>query len=106
MSGATSSGSSAALKARVALAALRDSSTEAELAQLNGVEVRDVQEWRQILIDRAEEVFCRNLPAKQSAQLRLLNSKIEQLRSELELLETALSSAGLVRSEGERRRSP
>lgn len=88
---------SAAFKAKVAIEALGDGKTIAEIAQKHDVHPHQVTEWRRQLIERAAGVF--GAPAVAEARpvdLKALHAKIGQLALENDFLEGALSKAGLL----------
>ena len=88
---------SAAFKAKVAIEALADGKTIAEIAQKHDVHPNQVTEWRRQLLERAAGVFggaaTEPVPA---IDLKGLHAKIGQLTLENEFLEGALTKAGLL----------
>ena len=87
---------SAAFKAKVAVDALRDGNTIAEIAQRHDVHPNQVTEWRRQLLDRAADAFAGNAAPEQPAvDLKSLHAKIGQLTLENDFLEGALGKAGL-----------
>ena len=88
---------SPAFKAKVAIEALADGKTLAEIAQKHDVHPNQVTEWRRQLLERAADVFGGNsAPAQPSVDLKALHAKIGQLALENDFLEGALSKAGLL----------
>lgn len=88
---------SALFKAKVAMDALRDGQTIAEVAQRHDVHPNQVTEWRRQLHERAAEVFGgAATPAAPSVDLKELHAKIGQLTLENDFLESALTKAGLL----------
>jgi len=88
---------SAAFKAKVALDAVKDGKTIAEIAQKHDVHPNQVTEWRRQLLERAFEVFGGPaVPAEPAVDLKALHAKIGQLTLENDFLEGALGKAGLL----------
>ena len=88
---------SAAFKAKVAIEALADGKTIAEVAHRHDVHPNQVTEWRRQLIERAAGAFG-GAAASQAptVDLKALHAKIGQLTLENDFLEGALSKAGLL----------
>lgn len=88
---------SAEFKAKVALAALREDKTLAELAQQFDVHANQITDWKRQLLDRAGEVFsgAATAPAP-PADLTALHAKIGRLTLDNDFLEGALTKAGLL----------
>jgi transposase-like protein len=88
---------SAAFKAKVAIEALSDGKTIAEIAHKHDVHPNQVTEWRRQLIERAAGVFGGVVTAEAPpVDLKVLHAKIGQLTLENDFLEGALSKAGLL----------
>jgi transposase len=85
----------AEFKARVALAALREDRTLAELAEQFEVHPNQVTEWKRQLLARAAEVFG-STQGPAPVDLAPLHAKIGQQALELDFLERALTKAGLL----------
>jgi len=88
---------SAAFKAKVAIEALADGNTIAEVALKHDVHANQVTEWRRELIERAAGVFGgAAAPETPPVDLKELHAKIGQLTLEKDFLQGALSKAGLL----------
>jgi len=84
-----------AFKARVALAALREDRTLAELCVQFELHPKQINEWKKQLLERAAEVFDGG-GAADPVDLAPLHAKIGQLALENDFLEGALTKAGLL----------
>ena len=84
-----------AFKALVALAALREDKTMAQLCQEFDLHVNRITECKRQLLERAADVFGGANPPKQ-VDLQPLHAKIRQLTPENDFLERALTKAGLL----------
>ena len=87
---------SPAFKAQVALAALRDDKTMAELCKEFEVHASQVLDWRRELLEGAAGVFGSGSRAEPAVDLGPLHAKIGQLALEDDFLERALTKAGLL----------
>jgi transposase len=86
---------SPAFKARVALTALRDDKTMAELCKEFELHASQVIEWKRQLLQGAADVFASGQAAA-PVDLAPLHAKIGQLALENDFLERALTKAGLL----------
>jgi transposase-like protein len=86
---------SAAFKAQVALAALREEKTLAQLCQEFDLHANQITEWKKQLVERAGEVFG-SAATEPAPDLNPLHAKIGQLTLENDFLERALTKAGLL----------
>jgi transposase len=82
-------------KARVALAALREDKTLAQLCQEFDLHPNQITEWRRQLVERAAAAF-EGGAIEPAVDLVPLQAKIGQLTLENDFLERALGKAGLL----------
>ena len=89
---------SPAFKAKVALAALKNDRTIAQLAEQFDVHANQITAWKDQLLASAADVFERGSNAKSSAaeiDIKSLHAKIGELVLENDFLERALGKVGL-----------
>ena len=90
---------SPAFKAKVALAALKNDRTIAQLAEQFDVHPNQITAWKDQLLASAADVFERGGNAKSSAaeiDIKSLHAKIGELVLENDFLERALGKVGLL----------
>ena len=87
---------SSEFKAKVALAALREDKTLAELSQQFELHPNQITEWRRQLLDKAADVFDPAGKTAEMVDLKPLHAKIGQQALELDFLNSALTKAGLL----------
>ena len=86
-----------AFKAKVALAALKNDRTIAQLAEQFDVHPNQITSWKEQLLEGAADVFERGSTVKSSAaavDITSLHAKIGELVLENDFLERALGKAG------------
>jgi transposase-like protein len=87
---------SASFKAKVALEALKENDTLAELAKKYDVHPNMISKWKQEFVERSSEIFETKAPEKESdEQLEKLYAKIGQLEMERDWLKKISKKAGL-----------
>ena len=84
---------SASFKAQVALEAVKDDATIAELSKKYGVHPTQIQVWKNELVSRSESLFLKNNQCEEGSESRLaeLERKIGQLTVENDFLKKGLS---------------
>ena len=83
-------------KARIALEALKEDATLAQLASRHGLHATQIAAWRKQLFEHAGEVFENGNPAADNAERRIrdLQAKVGELTMERDFLSGALGRFG------------
>jgi transposase len=88
-----------AFKAKVALAAVKNDRTIAQLAEQFDVHPNQIALWKDQLVDGAVDVFergGRGKPTAPEVDIKTLHAKIGELTLENDFLDRALGKAGLA----------
>jgi transposase len=85
---------SASFKAKVALDALKGNQTIVEIAERYQVHPNQITDWKKQLLEHADEVFSKDRPTDQGANVKDLHAKIGQLSMENDFLSVALGRIG------------
>jgi len=87
---------SGAFKAKVAIEALKERESLAELSKKYEVHANMISKWKQEFVERAAEIFETSSPEKQSqVDLEKLYAKIGQLEMERDFLKKVSKKLGL-----------
>jgi transposase len=87
---------SATFKAQVAVVALRDDKTIAEIAEKFEVNPNQIATWKAQLLERSIEVFGEKVDGTLVPNIEKMEAKIGRLTLENDFLESALVKAGLL----------
>lgn len=100
---------SADFKAKVALAAVTESKTLAELSSENKVHATQITRWKQELVDRASDLFgkAKKKETSHEAEVAVLHRQIGKLKVENDFLSNlpGLSSTGRRKTAGDLQKS-
>ena len=86
---------SGAFKAKVAIEALKERETLAELSKRYEVHPNIISKWKQEFLDRSGEVFEKKSESGNEVDLEKLYAKIGQLEIENDFLKKSLKKIGL-----------
>ena len=87
---------SGAFKAKVAIDALQERETLAELSKKYGIHPNQITRWKKEFLERAPQLFEKTHPAdKEEKEIEKLYTKIGQLEMEREYLKKNLKKLGL-----------
>lgn len=85
----------AAFKAKVAIEALKERESLAELAKRFDVHPNMISKWKQQFLENSAKVFDKGLDPENKVDIEKLYSKIGKLEVERDFLEKAYLKAGL-----------
>jgi len=86
---------SGAFKAKVAIEAIQERESLAELSQKYGIHPNQITRWKKEFLERAPQLFEKPHPAEEEKDLEKLYAKIGQLEMEREFLKKNLKKLGL-----------
>lgn len=86
---------SGALKAKIAIEALKERETLAELARRYEVHPNMISKWKQEFLDRSGEIFEKKSEKEAEVDIEKLYAKIGQLEIENDFLKKNLKKIGL-----------
>jgi transposase len=87
---------SSAFKAQIAMEAIKERETLAELSKRFDVHPNIISKWKQEFIERSSEIFCTKAPEENfEAEKERLYAKIGQLEMERDWLKKISKRAGL-----------
>ena len=89
---------SASFKAQVAIAALQERESLAELSERYGVHPNIISKWKQEFLKNSARVFDKDEGQGNSAEIEKLYSKIGKLQVERDFLEKVYLMSGLGKS--------
>ena len=86
---------SGAFKAKVAIEALKERETLAELSKKHEVHPNMISKWKQEFVERSAEIFEKKSESESGVDPEKLYAKIGQLEMENDFLKKSVKKAGL-----------